>query len=146
MTHHFRNALFALCLAILPLTGLRADDPTPAPKTVAPTKVWIKSEIYFGRNLPDGRTVTEAEWKAFLDNQITPLFPKGLTVLEAYGQMEVGQHKIEKQATFVLLIVHPDDPAQEARLAELVKLYRETFGKVGIMRLNSVVTPQFIGP
>ena len=48
-----------------------------------------------------GGEVSEEEWRAFLETEVTPRFPDGLTVLTAYGQWrsrsgEVGQGDIAR--------------------------------------------------
>ena len=46
----------------------------------------MRSELLFGRARPDGTVVTDEEWRAFVDQEVTPRFPDGLTVLPGYGQ------------------------------------------------------------
>lgn len=43
---------------------------------------WIRTELSFGTTLPDGSEMTDEQWGDFLDAEITPRFPDGLTVLE----------------------------------------------------------------
>ena len=47
---------------------------------------WVRSEIYFGMSKPDGSLVTAAEWQAFVDANVTPRFPAGLSVMDVQGQ------------------------------------------------------------
>ena len=53
---------------------------------------WVRSELYFGvgeeqgaGNRPQADTISDAQWRAFLDKEVTPRFPDGLTVFDAYG-------------------------------------------------------------
>jgi hypothetical protein len=46
----------------------------------------IQEDLYFGRNIAGGGEVSEAEFQAFIDAEITPQFPDGLTVYETNGQ------------------------------------------------------------
>ena len=71
-----------------------ADQPAQATATLQgdasrPASArWIRCELYFGVGTfgaPDDG-VSEMRWRAFLDRQVTPRFPDGLTVLDAYGQ------------------------------------------------------------
>src|SRR6185503_16288331 len=43
-------------------------------------EVWNRTELYFGSSKPDGSVVTEAEYQLFVNNEVTPRFPDGLTV------------------------------------------------------------------
>ena len=43
-------------------------------------------ELLFGLGKREGGTISDADWAAFLDAEVTPRFPAGLTVLSGYGQ------------------------------------------------------------
>jgi hypothetical protein len=43
--------------------------------------LWNRTELYFGSGKPDGSSVTEKEFRAFVDKEVTPRFPDGLTLL-----------------------------------------------------------------
>src|SRR5689334_21818217 len=49
-----------------------------------------RMELLFGASRRDGSAVGEVEWQAFLDTEVTPRFPDGLTVLTGYGQWRSG--------------------------------------------------------
>ena len=44
------------------------------------------AELMFGRKIGDRIGVSEAQWARFLDREITPRFPDGLTVIDTRGQ------------------------------------------------------------
>src|SRR5262249_27399903 len=44
------------------------------------------AELMFGRKIGDRIGVSEAAWARFLDREISPRFPDGLTVVDAAGQ------------------------------------------------------------
>ena len=71
----------------------------------------IKTELYFGENEPGGKSVGLKAWRAFLNTEVTPRFPRGMTVLEGYGQMQHRSGNIERQATRVIVLVHRSTPA-----------------------------------
>jgi hypothetical protein len=51
---------------------------------------WVDTHLYFGLgpiDAPD-KGVSEAAWRAFLDKEVTPRFPSGLSVLDVYGQWQ----------------------------------------------------------
>ena len=106
-------------------------------------QAWVKTELYFGLDIPGGGKVTQEQWADFLDNVITPSFPQGLTVFEAYGQMRHENGDIEKQSTRVVFLVHPADPAASAKVQDVIKAYREKFSNPQVMRLDSNVQPDF---
>jgi hypothetical protein len=80
---------------------------------------WVRSELYFGAgpvDVPDGG-VAEIRWRGFLDKEVTPRFPDGLTVFDAYGQWrDRGSDAPSRQWTKVLVIVHEDTPENRAAI------------------------------
>jgi len=75
---------------------------------------WLRSELYFGIGRADSTDggQGEARWRAFLDKEVTPRFPDGLTVFEAYGQwLDRGKTEPERLRSKVLVILHEDSPA-----------------------------------
>jgi hypothetical protein len=80
---------------------------------------WLRSELYFGIgpvDVPDGG-VGELRGRAFLDREVTPRFPDGLTVFEAYGQWrDSGQAVPSRLRSRVLVILHEDTPANRAAI------------------------------
>src|SRR5690606_16684840 len=79
---------------------------------------WVRSELYFGvgeESGPSARAqtdvISEAQWRAFLDREVTPRFPDGLTVFDAYGQwLFRGAPEPNRLRTKVLVILHEDTP------------------------------------
>jgi uncharacterized protein DUF3574 len=80
---------------------------------------WMRSELYFGigpLDVPDGG-VGELRWRAFLDREVTPRFPDGLTVFEAYGQWRSsGKGEVGRLRSRVLVILHEDTPANRSAI------------------------------
>ena len=77
---------------------------------------WVRSELYFGvgeeqgaGNRPQADTISEAQWRTFLDKEVTPRFPDGLTVFDAYGQwLFRGDTAPNRLRTKVLVVLHED--------------------------------------
>ena len=76
----------------------------------------VRDVVYFGRNRPDGGTVSDAEWEAYLDSVVTPRFPAGFTVVEAEGHWRGESGVVEREHTEVLTLLHPGDEA--SRMAD----------------------------
>jgi len=92
-----RVGLLALLVA-LPAVGC-VQHHAAAPAATAPAlsgdaqhpasaQGWAETDLYFGLGPADHpeQGVSEAEWRAFLDREVTPRFPSGLSVIDAYGQ------------------------------------------------------------
>src|SRR5262245_7518046 len=86
-------------------TGTAASDTTgaaAAAPAASPGDPYKRTELYFGGSRPDGSVITPAEFELFLDKEVTPAFPDGLTWLEAHGQWMGG-----KEDSYVLIILYP---------------------------------------
>jgi Protein of unknown function (DUF3574) len=88
--------------------------------------------MYFGLTRPSG-SVSEAEWQAFLRNEVTPRFLDGLTVLEADGQYRRSDGVIERERSKVLVILHDETPTARAALSELVLRYKKAFAQESVL-------------
>ena len=117
-----------------------AEKPGAGPAAVTE---WIKTEIYFGRDIPGGQEISRGAWMEFLDKAITPRFPKGLTVYETYGQMQHENGRIEQQSTWVVAVVHPKDPASDQAVREIIEAFRKQFNRAQVMRLSAPTAAQF---
>src|SRR3974390_3310230 len=111
-------ALLAPALAFA-LAGCahRAATPTAAAPTLSgdsahpgSTKDWVDTKLYFGLGPLDqpGQGISEAEWRDFLDREVTPRFPAGLSVLDVYGQWQgknaTGPSRLRSK---MLIIAYP---------------------------------------
>ncbi len=102
----------------------------------------IRLELLFGRGKPDGTSVTDAEWKAFLDKEVTPLFPDGLTVLEGYGQWRDGT-TVKSEETIVLVIWHASAVGDEAKIDSVRTAYKQRFQQQSVMRVDGASCVSF---
>jgi Protein of unknown function (DUF3574) len=104
---------------------------------------WIKTEIYCGREIPSGGEVSESDFAAFLNEVVTAEFPLGLTVFDAYGQMEDSRGSIVKQHTKVILLVHEENETNAAKVRTVIDAYRDRFGNPQVMKISSPTEPEF---
>ena len=125
----------ALLLAGCGEPGQTARCPPPA--SAAPVV-----ELFFGRGLPGGGEVGEAAWRGFLDEEVTPRFPDGLTVIDAAGQWR-GRDGIEQERSKVLLIVAVDARALDARLDAVIAAYKARFHQQAVLRIDSTACASF---
>lgn len=102
----------AAALAPLLLAAACAATPPPCP---AGTEAATVAEAYFGRNVAGREEVSEAEWRAFLAEAVTPAFPDGLTALDATGQWRGREGRIVQERSKVLTLVLPGATAEQAR-------------------------------
>ena len=91
------------------------------------------ADLYFGRNIGDAPGVSDADWQAFLDEEVTPRFPDGLTVVDAAGQWRSRSGTIGREASKILTIVHSGRPAERAALDAVRDAYRRRFRQEAVM-------------
>ena len=86
---------------------------------------------------PDGTVVSDAEWRTFVAEEITPRFPDGFTVFDALGQYRGRDGQIISEPTKVLLIVHGRDARLRASVQELRDVYRRRFQQESVLLIES---------
>lgn len=108
-----RSAAAAAMGLVLVGATIAGSAPTAAAGRVGPANVaapgcapFARTELFFGTAKPDGTAVTEEEFDNFLDGEITPRFPAGLTLLSALGQFRgSGGAIVQEQSKIVIFAV-----------------------------------------
>ena len=107
------------------------------------------AELHFGRNFGFGRhagdqpDVSDADWRAFLDEEVTPRFPDGLTVVDAVGQWRSRTGAIDREASKVLMIALPGRPDDRARLDAVREAYKRRFQQEAVMLVERAACVAF---
>jgi hypothetical protein len=96
-----------------------------------------RTELYFGMARPDGSVVSQQDWQAFVDEQLTPRFPEGLSVFEVQGQWRMNDGEIVREPSRVVLLLHEKDKEVKAQLDSLIDVYTQRFDQEAVMRLTS---------
>lgn len=122
---------------MLGLTAAGTAAPVTAEKT--PGEPYKRTELYFGGNRPDGSPITPADFELFLDKEVTPAFPDGLTWLDAHGQWKGG-----KEDSYVLILLYPYDKRSAGREIEEIRSdYKKQFQQESVLRADSVERVSF---
>jgi Protein of unknown function (DUF3574) len=120
------HAVAAVVLAIS-LSG-RADAQGQPLECRGGQKAQQVAELSFGRRIIGHIAVSETQWIQFVDNEITPRFPDGLTVFDAAGQWrDPTSKKIVRELSKIVLIVLPGNADDLPRLNEIVETYKRRF-------------------
>jgi hypothetical protein len=133
----FRNAVLGLFL-ISPAACTLAPVPTCTP----PAASTAVTELYFGRNIPGGGEVSDAGWRGFLDEVVTPRFPEGFTALDGEGQYQMSDGTITRERSKVLVVIAKGGDA-DSRLAEAVAEYKRRFRQESVLRRDAVSCVSF---
>lgn len=109
-----------------------------------PQGLWNRTELYFGSSKPDGTEVTEAQFKQFLDQEVTPRFPDGLTVLTGYGQFRNSAQVIIQERSTELILLYPlQMPEANRKIQEIRESYKRAFQQESVLRVDSLATVSF---
>lgn len=139
-----RGAIPALLVVFVLSAVIIAGCGSDAKSTTGQTEpVWVQTVIYFGRDIPGGKVVTDEEFVTFLEEVVTKEFPEGLTAYDAYGQMQKGDGGIEKQSTKVVLLVHEKTKANSEAVKRIIDSYRSRFGTPQVMRTTIPIDVEF---
>lgn len=115
----------------------------PAAPCEAGDTALVRDVVYFGRNRPDGGTVSDAEWRGFLDSVVTPRFRAGLTVMAAAGQWQGANGQVERERSEVLTLMHGGSAAARDGVAEVVAEYKRRFRQEAVLRERTVTCARF---
>ena len=103
-----------------------------------------EAALYLGRSKGEGGQVGEAEWTEFLDREVTPRFPDGLTVLDGYGQWRADPAApIAKEDSKVLVIVLFGVAAARPHLEALIEAYKARFRQQSVLLTTQPVCAAF---
>ncbi|MFB7494439.1 DUF3574 domain-containing protein [Streptomyces sp. NPDC056161] len=132
--------------------GLAAAGAAVAPAVVAADApaatrdAYVETTLLFGTERPDGgAAVTEPEFQRFLDTQVTPRFPDGLTVDQTRGQYRDRHGVIEKERSYQVIVLYPAETAASAgtKLDHIRRLYTAAFQQESVGRVDEDVHASF---
>ena len=102
------------------------------------SRLFARTELFFGRAKPDGSMVTDEEFRGFLDEIITPRFPNGLTALAGTGQFRGSSGMVMREGSvFVILLYPAADYGSSTRIEEIRETYRKTFQQESVLRVDA---------
>ena len=99
---------------------------------------FIRTELYFGRNKPDGAEVSRKEFNEFLSGFVTERFPDGLTVLTGRGQFLNSEGDVEQERSVVLILLYPVSARNEksVKIEEIREEYKKRFRQQSVLRVD----------
>jgi hypothetical protein len=135
-TSRHRKSGAILLLAVL-LTGCAGLQTNGCPVNLSPM---LQADLYFGRALPGGGSVSDEDWRRFVDEEVTPRFPDGLTVTDASGQWR-GQAGIIREASKHVTIILPSHDG--VKLEAVRAAYRARFHQESVLLIETRVCGAF---
>jgi hypothetical protein len=145
--------LLTLTLALALSAQAQTASPTLAgdPAHPAAASNWVDTKLYFGLGPADNpkKGVSEAKWRAFLDKEVTPRFPAGLSVLDVYGQWlskrnqtAPGAHP-ERIRSKVLVIEYPATTENAERIEAIRAAWKQLTGDQSVLKVTQPADVSF---
>jgi hypothetical protein len=96
-----------------------------------------RTQLVCGTAKPDGGVVTDEEFRAFLDADVSPRFPNGVTTVKGTNQFQ-SAGVLVKETAFVVTFLYPLDRAREAnrKINEVRRLYNLQFQQSSVLRVD----------
>lgn len=144
-----RTLLVAGCIALSACTTQHAAGPaaTQLSDTERPARAeWVRTELYLalGRLDGTGQPVAQAHWQRFLDEEVTPRFPGGFTVLNAYGQwLSRGTTQPDRLDSRLIVILYPADEHHARQIEEIRAAWKTLSNHVSVLRVSQPVAVSF---
>jgi hypothetical protein len=131
--------MLAGVLLALPGSTARADMAGAQPGISCPTKAALMArlELLFGMSRRDAAPISDAEWQSFVDQEVTPRFPDGLTIVQGYGQWRNSKGVIAKENSRVLMIWYEPKTDTDERIEAIRDAYKARFQQESVMRVDS---------
>ncbi|MFE7762417.1 DUF3574 domain-containing protein [Streptomyces sp. NPDC057438] len=133
----------AVCLLAVgaPAAYAALAEDVPTGSVVAPARglPYIETRLFFGTERPGGGpAVTAEQFMAFVDREVTPGFPAGLTVREGRGQWRDAHGTIEKERSYELMLLYPVTAAaaSDRKIEEIRGDYRAEFAQEAVARVD----------
>ncbi len=140
------GTLFLTSLLLTSAVGssIKVHAQTPqAPADSSNLNILTKDELYFGRSKPGGGMVSDSEWQQFLNSQITPRFPDGLTVVDAYGQYLNSAGKLTLEKTKLVILIYKNSPDKNKAIQAIIDRYKQKFQQESVLRVTSIAQVTF---
>jgi hypothetical protein len=147
----------ALSLCLLVTAAAGCARPPAAQVATAPTlqgdpahpgstKGWVDTRLYFGLGLADHseQGIGEREWRAFLDKEVTPRFPSGLSVLDVYGQWQGKTETApERLRSKMLIIYYQDSEENRDKIAAIRTAWKQKTGDQSVLQVTEPAEVSF---
>ncbi|MWA10417.1 DUF3574 domain-containing protein [Streptomyces sp. BA2] len=129
--------------------SLDSDTRTPGTTTtsqVSRGQAYTETRLLFGTERPDGGPdVTDKQFMRFIDKEVTPSFPDGLTVQDGRGQWRDSNGKIERERSYELILLYPTSQAhrRDALIEDIREDYVKKYEQDSVARLDDRVRVDF---
>ena len=112
-------------LALVALLGLAGCASVRSQACPAGQDQVRTAQLFLGAKPP--AKLSDADLRAFVDREVTPRFPEGVTIVDGGGQWKGSADQLVREAAKVVLIVLPAKGDAIARIETVRTAYRARF-------------------
>ena len=96
------------------------------------------AELVFGRSSDNTAhpSVTETDFTRFLDEEVTPRFPDGLTVIDAQGRWSAPAGQAVHEQSKMVMIVLPGRDDDRRKLDEVRAAYKTRYDQQSVLLMT----------
>lgn len=125
-----RTALLPLLASATLLCGCASLTPAACPASQSPGRT---VQLFFGRDIGDQVGVSDSDFARFVDEELTPRFPDGLTVLDAAGQWRSSAGPIVREPSKMVILALPGRAGGEGKLDAVRTAYKSRFSQEAVL-------------
>ncbi|SFJ50216.1 DUF3574 domain-containing protein [Caulobacter sp. UNC279MFTsu5.1] len=125
-----RIALALLLAGATLLCGCASLAPATCPAGLSPGRT---AQLFFGRDIGDQVGVSDADFARFVDEELTPRFPDGLTILDAAGQWRGADGVVGREPSKVVVLALPGRTGGEDKLDAVRRAYETRFSQEAVL-------------
>ena len=101
------------------------------------------AQLFFGRNVAGKPGVSQAAFQKFVDEELTPRFPDGLTIMDGGGQWRGSENQLIREASKVVLIVLPKKRDTSQRIDAVRAAYKTRFNQESVLLVTQAACVSF---
>ena len=98
--------------------------------------MYSRTELFFGLSKPTHPYVNDYQFQDFMDTEVTPRFPDGLTLLSGIGQYQNESGNIVQEKSRVLILLYPPSGRSSSAVDQIRTAYVNRFNQMGVLRVD----------
>jgi len=134
------------CAEHRPVVSSAAATLQGDPAHPASAQGWVDTKLYFGLGPADDpqKGISETDWRGFLDREVSPRFPSGLSVVDVYGQWQGKNERApERLRSKMLIIDYPDTQENREKIEAIRAAWKQKTGDQSVMRVTEPADVSF---
>lgn len=98
----------------------------------------VRTELIFGMARNGGADVQESEFQRFVETNVMPRFPEGLTVVTGDGRFKSASGEVVRETSKLLVLLYPRSHARSEQIEAIRRDYREAFNQQSVLRIEAI--------